>query len=163
MNYELLCLITNQIYFNDISSMISMKCLCKMSYDIFITNIQRHEIVCKLSKKFNDYGLDDFELIKEITDSKMLTEVLKDISNVLLDNCYYTQNKYNNFKLIDFNYLQINYLQFIFHSDKLSPFKHLKFKSILHIKRRSEKSLIFNMAMDHYIYKRKSYVYYEIL
>ena len=63
MDYQVLSLITDKNYFDNIESMINIKALCKMSYGIFITNMERHETISKLSEILEDSGeIGEFQL-----------------------------------------------------------------------------------------------------
>lgn len=156
MEYQVLSLITNQIYFDDIPSMISIKTLCKMSYEIFTTNIKRHENIAKLFQKMIvNYGLDLDYINEFITNSNYLTETFKELSIELLDNHYYSSNPRSDLRIMYPNRHII-----LYKDDKLSPFKHLKIKNMFTIKRQMKKSLLLQMALDHASYKPKTYLHY---
>jgi len=156
MEYQVLSLITNQIYFDDIPSMISIKTLCKMSYEIFTTNIKRHENIAKMFKKiFINYGLDKLYINEFVINSEYLSDTLRDISNELLNNHYYTFESDYSFRIINYNARN----KILYRNDKLSPFKHLKMREMVPIRKQLKKSPLLQMALDHPMYQKKSYIY----
>lgn len=156
MKYEVLSLITNVIYFDDVASMISVKVLCKMSYEIFTTNIKRLENIAKMFQKiFINYGLDKLYINEFVTNSEYLLDTLRDMSNALLNNHYYTFESDYSFRIINYN----NCNKILYENDKLSPFKHLKMREMVTIRKQLKKSPLFQMALDHPMYQKKSYIY----
>lgn len=150
MDYQVLSLITDKNYFDNIQSMINIKVLCKMSYEIFTTNMERHETICKLFKKlFYHYGLDRECINDYINDSNDLKEIILEISDVLLNN-----NKYYSLD----NRLEAMFYRkkILYHNDNLSPFKHLKITKIIKLKKQLKQSPLLQMALDHPVYQKKS-------
>ena len=150
MDYQVLSLITDKNYFDNIQSMINIKALCKMSYQIFITNMERHETICKLFKKlFYHYGLDRECINDYINDPNDLKEIILEISDVLLNN-----NKY--YSIDNLVKMHIYRNKILYRDDKLCPFKHLKITGIIKLKKQLKQSPLLQMALDHPVYQKKS-------
>jgi hypothetical protein len=150
MDYLILSLITDKNYFDNIQSMINIKVLSKMSYEIFTTNMKRHEIISKLFKKlFDHYGLDRECINDYVNDSNDLKEIILEISDVLLNISKYYSTDY----LLEMNCYKNKIL---YYDDKLSPFKHLKIMKIIKLKKQLKKSPLLQMALDHPVYQKKN-------